>query len=141
MNQLEFIKKQRNRKLEQEYWDFVIGEKPLFDYLRLSDMDLITPFGWGSKDLEHQLLKEFCLESLPTLDSERIMFYVCPECGDIGCGTITGRISENTKGQIEWNNFGYENNHEGIIEIYDNLFFCFEKAEYLQIFQNLKVKL
>ena len=137
MEKLEFIKKRRNRK--QEYWDFVINEKPLFDYFRPLCKDLISPFGWGAnKDSEHQILKEFCLEILPILENGRSMFYVCPECGDIGCGAITGRISENEKGQIEWGDFRYENDYEEIVEVYDNLFFCFEKAEYLQMFQHLK---
>ena len=139
MNRLEFVTKQRNKKQEQEYLDFVIDGKSLFDYLRLVDMDLISPFGWGNnKDYECQLQKEFCLESLPVLNSRRIMFYVCPECGDIGCGAITGKITENINGQIEWADFGYENDIEGIVEKYSYIRFCFDKAEYLQIFESLQ---
>ena len=139
MNKLEFVVGQRKVKPEQEYLDFTIDGKSLIDCLQLSYMDFVSPFGWGNnKEYEYQLLKEFRLESLSTLDSGRTMFYVCPECGDIGCGAITGYISKNTNGQIEWTDFGYENNYQGIVEKYTNFHFCFNEEDYLQTIQNLR---
>lgn len=142
MNELKFIIRQRNQKKEQTYLDFKIDEKSLIDYLKLGNMDLISPFGWGdNENYEIQLLKEFRVEILPTLDSGRVMFYVCPECGDISCGAITGLVSENERGQIEWSDFGYENDYQGVVEKYANISFCFERTDYFRAFEYLQNKL
>ncbi len=137
IDKLEFAIRQRKRNREQEYRDFLINGKSLLDHLRLAYMDLVSPFGW-SESCEDQILKEFRLERLPTLDSGRIMFYVCP---DIGCGAITGLITRNTEGQIEWMGFGYENDYEGVKEQYPDFHFCFDEADYLQAFRQLTDKI
>ena len=45
----------------------------------------------------------------------RVTLFVCPECGDLGCGTITIRIDEGAD-EIVWRDFGYENNCEGVVD-------------------------
>jgi len=42
------------------------------------------------------------------LISGRYSLYVCNECGDIGCGAITAKITKE-KDAIIWSDFGYEN--------------------------------
>jgi hypothetical protein len=37
--------------------------------------------------------------------------YICPECGDIGCGAITVKISKK-EGVYIWENFRYENDYD-----------------------------
>lgn len=44
--------------------------------------------------------------------SGAVAVYVCPECGDPGCGAITVRISA-TKEEFIWEDFGYENDYDG----------------------------
>jgi hypothetical protein len=39
------------------------------------------------------------------------MLFVCPECGDLGCGSITVEMSI-TQGRIVWCDFAYENNYD-----------------------------
>jgi hypothetical protein len=37
--------------------------------------------------------------------------YICPECGDIGCGAYCCKI-EKINGMYIWKDFSYENNFE-----------------------------
>lgn len=50
------------------------------------------------------------------LPGGRVSLYICPECGDIGCGAITVRI-ERRGLEIIWSDFGYENNYENNVEL------------------------
>lgn len=38
----------------------------------------------------------------------RVPLFVCPECGDFACGTITARVSRTELG-VQWSDFAYEN--------------------------------
>jgi hypothetical protein len=51
------------------------------------------------------------LEKEPELKSGRHLLYVCPECGDIGCGAVTVLLSSEGD-QISWLKFRYENNYD-----------------------------
>jgi hypothetical protein len=42
------------------------------------------------------------------------MLFVCPECGDLGCGAITVAISAHGD-TITWSDFRYENNYDATI--------------------------
>lgn len=138
MDKIKFALKHKKAKQEQVYWDFVVNGKSLLDYLYPVGIDLISPFGWiDNKEYEQQILREFCVEILPESENDRTMFYVCPECADISCGAITGKIVENAEGYIVWKDFGYENDYEGILERYDNVSFSFEKTHYLHTIKQL----
>lgn len=45
----------------------------------------------------------------------RVSLFICPECGDLGCGAITVHI-QTSPGNIIWQYFGYENNYQSEIE-------------------------
>ena len=63
------------------------------------------------------------------------MIYVCPECGDIGCGAITAQVEE-SDGFMIWRDFGYENNYDPStpdLKKYTEVGpFWFEAAQYRQ---------
>ena len=47
----------------------------------------------------------------PSLSTGRYQLYICPECGDIGCGAVTARVER--EGEfIVWRDFGFENDYE-----------------------------
>jgi len=48
---------------------------------------------------------------LPSMSSERVLLYVCPECGDIGCGAYSVKVSRTTD-IFTWSDFAYENGYE-----------------------------
>jgi hypothetical protein len=50
-------------------------------------------------------------QSPPETDEGRVLLYVCPECGDIGCGAYAARVQVGVE-LVEWSDFAYENGYE-----------------------------
>jgi len=47
----------------------------------------------------------------PDTESGRVLLYICPECGDIGCGAYTVRVEKRSDKYV-WKDFAYENGYE-----------------------------
>lgn len=148
METLDFDKKTRGVQInskgqviqnERSYLDFIISGQSAKTKLKAVNFDLISPFGWGDEKYENEIIKEFTGQKRPEIPSGRLMLYVCPECGDIGCGSITADI-EITKEKVIWKNFGYENNDPDIdLEPYRDIPpIEFNKVDYLESFKNIK---
>jgi hypothetical protein len=41
----------------------------------------------------------------------RVLLYVCPECGDMGCGSYAAKVKVSAE-VVEWFDFAYENGYE-----------------------------
>jgi hypothetical protein len=125
-------------KQERNYLDFVISGQSLLRILGIESYDVITPFGWGvDKEYERKLLKEITLREKPSLETGRIMLYICPECGDIDCGAITASIKDHGD-RIVWKDFGYETGYGGVIEVYSKIEpIEFGRQEYFKAFSKL----
>jgi hypothetical protein len=105
----------------RDYFDFFISGNSLKTILSIETADYITLFGWGTnQEYDRHILNVFRLKEKSQLESGRVMIYVCPECGDIGCGAITATIRD-FGDRIIWSDFGYENDYEGVQEIYDQV--------------------
>ena len=90
--------------------DFVVDGAPLSAIVR-SKADLISVLGWGSEDFQRATRGRLLLQAPPDLPPERYALYVCPECGDLGCGAVTA-IIERVDDTVVWRDFGYENNYQ-----------------------------
>ena len=102
--------------------------------------DQVGIFGWiPDKWYENDRIDEFLGLSPPELTTGRTSFYVCPECGDIGCGAITAKI-EVTQKQVIWHDFGYETNYSAPdLSRYQAIGpFMFERTAYFKTFYNLR---
>lgn len=103
-------------KTERPFLDFVIDGVSLYE-AAAKDRDLVSVI-WTDPPVPDERMKAIrrLLAAEPGDASDgRISLYVCPECGDLGCGAITIRI-EGTSGEIVWRDFGYENNYEAHVE-------------------------
>ncbi|TDP90622.1 hypothetical protein [Labedaea rhizosphaerae] len=102
----------------REYLDFIVDGESLRDRLAavLEDAPTLVdcvpvlvlnwPIGFPAADYG-PLIGE-----LPSpLDDGRVPLYVCPECGDLGCGGVTAVI-ERTEDTVVWRDFGYQNDYE-----------------------------
>ena len=150
MNALELRKRHRkgetfkngSTKADRKYIDFNVSGQLLGQLFGLPDFDLIGTFSYSeNKEYYNRLVDEFLGLVKPELITGRTCFYVCPECGDIGCGAITAKI-EFTDKTVIWKEFGYENNYSepdlnNYVEIGP---FVFDRKEYSKTIELLKTQ-
>jgi len=85
------LKYRFDEKSNHSFYDFLIDGKSLFDICQMEGTGKIGSLGWGiNHEYEQSLVRQFLNEEKnEALDSERIMLFVCSECGDIGCSGTT----------------------------------------------------
>lgn len=124
------------------YVDFIISGQSLGKLAGAFTADQIGIFGWiPDKWHENDRVDEFLGLIPPELATGRTSFYVCPECGDIGCGAVTAKI-EVTDKEVIWKEFGYETNYSAPDLANANYQaigpFIFEKTAYVKTFEKLR---
>jgi hypothetical protein len=65
----------------------------------------------GFPDAIAEAVSELLLEAGIVPSSRRVGIYICPECGDIGCGRFSVKV-ERYGDQVVWSEFSYENGYE-----------------------------
>jgi hypothetical protein len=117
----------------RRYLDFIVDGQSLFEII---SSELIGRLGWGRSETDKESVNILLLKKQPDLPNGRCLLYVCPECGDIGCGAITIKI-EKTAEHFVWKEFGYENNYDDrmpLLEEYKHIGpFFFEKHQYWKV--------
>lgn len=127
-------KSQPNRP-GREYFDFAVAGQLLRTILGLENEHYATLIGFSTdKEQETHVLNVFRLKEKSDLATGRVMIYVCPDCGDIGCGAITAAILDlGTK--IVWRDFAYESGDDGLPDEYLNIEpIEFERQNYFSAF-------
>lgn len=127
-------------KTGRKYVDFIVSGQSLGELFGLSKIDLVGVFGWTTnKQEEERQLKVFLGYVEPELESGRTCFYVCGECGDIGCGAITAQI-EITATEVTWKDFGYQSNNSiPHLEDYREVGpFTFDRVAYTQVLKTIR---
>ena len=123
-------------RTERRFLDFVIDGAPLSSLL---DADFISPFGWLDADTRKADIERLLGKSPPDMAHGRTSLYICPECGDLGCGAVTVLIERGERVVI-WKDFGIQNNYEDAVytEGLDNIGpFTFDSRQYDELFQRL----
>lgn len=98
-------------KRESYTIDFIVNGRSLYESLGAKKFDMIGRFSKKKSRQNREAADVYMLEHPADLKNGRTMFFVCGECGDIGCGAITGKISKTSEGVI-WSEFGYENDRD-----------------------------
>lgn len=121
------------RKRERYSFDFVDNGLSLFEVTRASGYDMCGSL--SNPRFEPEAARQINVGTTAMLTSDvpvgghRVALFVCAECGDFACGTITARISR-TKLGVQWSDFSYENGIDAASEL-DIGPFEFEWASYL----------
>jgi hypothetical protein len=75
--------------------------------------DVVSPFGWGSEPAQNDAIDRLLLKANGDFSDGRVSLYVCPECGDLGCGAISVAL-ERRNDLIVWRDFAFQNNYEAL---------------------------
>jgi len=81
----------------RRFLDFIIDGESLYDR---HGLDLISPLGWFVPPADEKAARQLLLEE-PSEFGHRVEIYVCPECGDRYCGSLTA-IVERQGEEIVW---------------------------------------
>src|ERR1700733_14895639 len=92
------------------YADFVVDG---FDLSTRANRkgDFVSILGWGQPAAQGLTQSLLLVQSTPILTSKSVAIYVCPECGDIGCGVVAVRI-ERHGDTITWSDFWFESSDD-----------------------------
>jgi hypothetical protein len=112
--------------------------KPLKNYLGFPTSKSVTPIGFfEDKELEKIALNEFRLKQKTRLLDGRVELYICNDCGNIGCGSITAKIIDRGD-KIIWTEFGEQSSEDEIDEFINVEEIVFERKNYFNAFARIK---
>ena len=87
--------------------DYHISGRSLYLDLQKLDGNAGSPWLPDNTEIRDMLL----LKTPSDMPSGRVPLYVCSLCGDLGCGAVTVRISQQGN-SIIWSEFGFEYNYD-----------------------------
>ena len=99
-------------RTQRDFLDFIVEGQSLSAVVG----DQISCLGWFVADENAKAVRRLLLEDPADLPDNRRSLYVCPECGDVGCGVVS-LVIERVDNKIIWRDFGYENNYEGVVRV------------------------
>jgi hypothetical protein len=124
-------------RTERRFLDFLVDGVALSSRF---NADFISPFRWGDIDEQRASIDRLLRKAPPDLASGRTSLYVCPECGDLGCGAVTVLV-EGGAGVIVWKDFGIQNNYENVVHAdgFEGIGpFTFDGLEYHRLFERIR---
>ena len=133
----------KGRVVKQERFtvDFLVNGQSLYELLSAHSLDLVGRFSQGNRAWNEESANIFLTKQSADIENSRIMLYVCPECGDIGCGAITVTIIKSDN-SYAWTEFGYENNYDPQMMDLDSYRtigpFRFQFDEYCEVIEKAK---
>jgi len=117
--------------------DFTVDGESLLRCLTRADgghPDFMGGFVRGVADANSVKLAMLAGSRPPETEEGRYLLYVCPECGDIGCGAYAARVRVGAD-TVEWHDFAYENGYEPPRQIAEVGPFVFERQQYQQVLE------
>ena len=125
-------------RTKRRFLDFVIDGVPMSSRF---NVDFISPFGWLDADEQEASIDRLVGTSAPDMPNARTSLYVCPECGDLGCGAVTLFVQSEAD-VIIWKDFGFENDYEDAVhtEGFQNIGpFTFDANQYREVFERIRL--
>jgi hypothetical protein len=125
-------------KISGQYLDFNISGQSLKKYLGIENDNSVTPFGWFlNKNEQSKSLQQFRLQVRSHLPSNRVELYVCSDCGDISCGSVTAQIL-NMGNRIVWTKFARQSEPNEISSFFSVEDLEFERSSYFKALSQIK---
>ncbi|MGI9424238.1 MAG: hypothetical protein ACR2PA_13685 [Hyphomicrobiaceae bacterium] len=90
-----------------ERLDFVVSNRSLYKEFVGRGLDVVPRTGSNSVPLDLELRDLLLLEKAGDTPLGRVALYICPVCGDPGCGVVSVKITRDDV-SFTWNDFGWE---------------------------------
>jgi len=103
------VRKGGTNQQARRYYDYAINGRPLRAIVEPGDN--IGLFGWLHHEVEVVRARWLLLREPSELPSGRVPLYICPECGDLGCQTLSARVIEEHD-RFVWTELAYEANYD-----------------------------
>jgi hypothetical protein len=90
--------------------DFIVDGRSLLETLDRKlrrKSDLMGCFVAGYPDANKAAQARLVTRRKPNSPEGRVLLYICPECGDVGCGAYAARV-ERRGDHFRWGDFAYE---------------------------------
>lgn len=98
-------------RTERHFWDFLVNGTSIRSLCLNDGIPVISEsvgvLGWRAPEFEGQCVAKLLRDGPPDYPPDRVALYVCPECGDLGCGAITVAVRREP-GFITWCDFRWE---------------------------------
>jgi hypothetical protein len=125
----------------KKYIDIFVDGASARKVLDIEEADVITPYFADSKSNLHSMLT--ALSDKNDLPSNIAPIYVCPECGDYGCGVFGWKIDVGDK-DVRWHGFQWDDNLEEESDSNDSdeeantMELYFDKKQYFDALRSIK---
>jgi hypothetical protein len=133
------VRSGRGNQKKRTSINFNIDGESLLDKLSTASgghTDYMGCFVKGVDD-NSKIYNAFTCKENSDLEEGRVLLYICPECGDIGCGAYAAKIEKNNN-QYLWQDFAYVNGYEDAVKIEGVGPYYFNENEYEEIINEAK---
>ena len=100
-----------NRHQLQKPRDFVVSGTSLFMTFSNLGFDEVPCLGWLVSAEDDAARRRLLGEVDPDLPSGHVSLFICPLCGDLGCGAIGVKILKQ-RNFVIWSQFAFENDYD-----------------------------
>jgi hypothetical protein len=127
--------------IERWSWDFVVDGISLWSLWK--DRDVVGVLGWVEHGIEEISVAKLQRDAEPDFPPNRVALFVCPECGDLGCGAVTTAI-DRQDAVVTWSDFRWEVNWfdphdpDSSTHKFDVGPFCFDYPAYLAVLREAR---
>ena len=101
----------KNRHNLEKPRDFLISGTSLFEIFSNLGFDCVPCLDWLTSAEDDAAKARLLKETDPDLPSGNVSLFICPLCGDLGCGAIGVKILKE-QGFVTWEQFAFENDYD-----------------------------